>query len=35
MRLDLRAINNELAQRGHTARLAKASDYFCFHLVEI
>jgi hypothetical protein len=34
MRLTLSAINKELAKRGHTARLAKASDYFYFHLGE-
>jgi hypothetical protein len=34
MRLTLSAINDELAKRGHTARLAKASDYFYFHLGE-
>jgi hypothetical protein len=33
-RLTLSAINNELARRGETARLAKASDYFYFHLGE-
>jgi hypothetical protein len=32
MRLTLTTINNELAKRGHTARLAKVSDYFYFHL---
>ena len=30
MRLMLKAINDELAKRGHTARLAKASGYFYF-----
>jgi hypothetical protein len=34
MRLTLKTINNELAKRGHMARLAKASDYFYFHLGE-
>jgi hypothetical protein len=34
MRLTLHTINTELAKRGHMARLAKASDYFYFHLGE-
>jgi hypothetical protein len=34
MRPTLKAINDELAKRGHTARLAKAGDYFYFHLGE-
>ena len=34
MRLTLKTINDELARRGHTARLAKASGYFYFHFGE-
>jgi len=30
MRLTVKAINDELAKRGHTARLAKASGYCYF-----
>jgi hypothetical protein len=30
----LKAINDELARRGHMAPLAKASGYFYFHLGE-
>jgi hypothetical protein len=29
-RVTLRAINDDLALRGHNARLEKTSDYFCF-----
>ena len=31
MRLTLTAINNELAKHGHTARLAKVSDYYYYY----
>ncbi|HWQ56659.1 MAG TPA: hypothetical protein VN442_23435 [Bryobacteraceae bacterium] len=34
MRLHLNAINEELARRGHTARLAKGDGYFYFHFGE-
>jgi hypothetical protein len=30
MRLTVKSINDELARRGHTARLAKAAVYFYF-----
>ncbi len=30
MRLHLKVVNDELARLGHTARLAKASNYFYF-----
>lgn len=33
-RLTLKTINDELANRGHTARLAKASGYFYFQFGE-
>ncbi len=33
-RLTLKSINDELARRGTTARLAKASRYFYFHFGE-
>ena len=29
MRLTLKTINNELAKRGYTARLANSTGYFC------
>ena len=31
MPLTLKAVNDELAKRGYTARLAKAAGYFYFH----
>jgi hypothetical protein len=34
MRLHLKAINDELARRGHTARLEKGDGSFYFHLGE-
>jgi hypothetical protein len=34
MRLTLKSINDELAQRGLISRLAKGSGYFYFHLGE-
>jgi hypothetical protein len=34
MRLSLKVINNELAKRGHTARLEKGQGYFYFHFGE-
>jgi hypothetical protein len=34
MRLDLKVINDELAKRGHTARLEKGDGCFYFHLGE-
>jgi hypothetical protein len=34
MRLHLRIINDELAKRGHTARLVKGDGHFYFHLGE-
>jgi hypothetical protein len=34
MRTTLAAVNQELAKRGYTARLAKASGYFYFHFGE-
>ena len=34
MRLHLNTINEELARRGHTARLAKGDGYFYFHFGE-
>ncbi len=33
-RVTLKAVNDELARRGHTARLAKASGYFYFQFGE-
>ena len=33
-RVTLKAINDELARRGHTARLAKAAGYFYFQFGE-
>jgi hypothetical protein len=35
MRLTLKSINDELAKKGHTARLAKADGYFYFHFGEV
>jgi len=35
MRLTLKSINDELARRGHTARLAKAAVYFFFEGDEV
>jgi len=35
MRLTLKSINDELARRGHTARLAKAAVYFYFEGGEV
>ena len=35
MRLTLKSINDELARRGHTARLAKAAVYFYFEGDEV
>ena len=32
--MHLKAINEELAKRGHTARLEKGAGYFYFHLGE-
>ena len=34
MRLTLKAINDELAKRGYTARLAKSTGYFYFQFGE-
>ena len=34
MRVTLKAINEELARRGHMARLARGSGYFYFQLGE-
>ncbi len=34
MRLNLKIINDELAKRGHTARLEKGDGYFYFQLGE-
>jgi len=34
MRVTLKAINDELAKRGHTARLAKGYGYFYFQFGE-
>ncbi len=34
MRLTLKTINDELAKRGHTARLEKSDGYFYFHFGE-
>jgi hypothetical protein len=34
MRLTLKSINEELAKRGHTARVAKARSYFYFQFAE-
>jgi hypothetical protein len=34
MRLTLKSINDELAKKGHTARLAKGSSYFYFQFGE-
>ena len=34
MRLTLKAINDELARRGYTARLTKSTGYFCFQFGE-
>jgi hypothetical protein len=35
MRLTLKAINAELAKKGHTARLAKGGGYFYFQFGEV
>jgi hypothetical protein len=34
MRLTLKAVNDELGKRGHTARLAKGGGYFYFQFGE-